>query len=194
MPASPEAECRSSHDSSTDRRCPRLHRRPCTLLRRLLQLPFLPFCWTCTLVPLGSAVQRATTVSLSCVCASRLESRRRCSAQGAPPAAGRCRRPVLGKRDITCQCLFLPWLLAGSHHYLTETPLVMVARLVQILGAQVPAEPLTTGHICLEALRIPSPRGRYIAEPKSSIRSTSRATPHTPVPWFILVSSWVAEA
>jgi hypothetical protein len=155
----------------------------CTLLRRLLQSPFLPFCWTCTLVPLGSAVQRATTVSLSCVCASRLESRRRCSPS-----------PVLGKRDITCQCLFLPWLLAGSHHYLTETPLVMVARLVQILGAQVPAEPLTTGHICLEALRIPSPRGRYIAEPKSSIRSTSRATPHTPVPWFILVSSWVAEA
>jgi hypothetical protein len=108
---------------------------------------------------------------------------------------------LFGMDDITCSGMrnsencSCPWLLQDlttiSPRHLN---IVMVARLVQILGAQVPVEPLTTGHLCLEALHILLLRGRYIAEPKSSIRSTSRTTPHTPVPWFILVSSWVAEA
>ena len=87
------------------------------------------------------------------------------------------------RRDITCQCLLLAWLLQDLT---TISPrhlkIVTVARLVQILGAQVPVELLTTGHLCLEALCIPSLRGIYIAEPKSSIRSASRATPYTPAP------------
>ena len=70
-----------------------------------------------------------------------LESRRR-STQGAPPAAGRCRRPVPGKHaDITCQCLFLSCLSWLCQDLTTISPrhldVVTVACLVQILGAQI---------------------------------------------------------